>query len=124
VLWYPEMRTSGGSASVALALGSRRPVFVNDVQAFGDLPERTKNLRKVASAEELETALREQLVDDFAEARSWDRVAAFIVDAYHEALAARDGARGRRGAPLRARLYAALDHKPIARVRHRLSPLR
>lgn len=124
VLWYPDMPTSGGSASVALALGTRRPVFVNAVQAFSDLPERTKNLRKVSSPEELESALRSELVDDFAEARSWDRVASFVVEAYHEALAARNGAARRRGAPLRARIYAALDHKPIARVKHRLSPLR
>jgi hypothetical protein len=59
-------------------------------------------------------------VNEYAEARSWDRVASFIVESYREALAARDGARARR-APLGARVYAALDHKPLSRVKHRLS---
>ena len=124
VLWYPEVPTSGGSASAPLALGTRRPVFVNDTQSFSDLPARTTNLRKVSTPEELEAAMRAELVNDYAESRSWDRVASSIVEAYHEALAQRDGALGPRDAPFRARVYAALDHKPIARVKHRLSPLR
>ena len=124
VLWYPEVRMSGGSASAPLAIGTRRPVFVNDTLSFSDLPERTTNLRKVSSPEELEAAMREELVNDFADGRSWDRVASFIVDSYREAVAARDGARGRRGAPLRARVYTALDYKPLSRVKHRLSPSR
>jgi hypothetical protein len=122
VLWYPDMPTSGGSASVALAVGTRRPVFVNDVQAFRDLPERTTNLRKVSSAEELESALRDELTNEYAESRSWDRVAATIVDAYYEAISERDGAGGHPGAGLRARVYAAMDYKPLARMKHRLSP--
>jgi hypothetical protein len=121
VLWYPEVRTSGGSASAPRALGTRRPVFVNDTLSFSDLPERTTNLRKVSSPEELEAAMRDELVNEYAEARSWDRVAAFIVKSYREALAARDGAKGRRSAPLSARVYTALDHQPLSRVKHRLS---
>jgi hypothetical protein len=121
VLWYPEVKTSGGSASAPLAIGTRRPVFVNDTLSFDDLPERTTNLRKVTSPEELELAMREELVNDYAETRSWDRVAAFIVDSYRKALAARDGTRARR-APFGARVYTALDHKPLSRVKHRLSP--
>jgi hypothetical protein len=120
VLWYPEVKTSGGSASAPLAIGTRRPVFVNDTLSFSDLPERTTNLRKVSSAEELELAMREELANEYAEARSWDRVASFIVDSYREALAARDGAGGRR-APLGARFYTAMDHKPLSRAKHRLS---
>jgi hypothetical protein len=121
VLWYPEVKTSGGSASAPLAIGTRRPVFVNDTLSFSDLPERTTNLRKVSSPEELELAMREELVNEYAEARSWDRVASFIVDSYRKALADRDGAHGRR-APLGARVYTALDYKPLSRVKHRLSP--
>jgi hypothetical protein len=120
VLWYPKVKTSGGSASAPLAIGTRRLVFVNDTLSFDDLPERTTNLRKVSSAEELELAMRAELVNEYAEARSWDRVASFIVESYREALTARDGARARR-APLGARVYAALDHKPLSRVKHRLS---
>jgi hypothetical protein len=95
---------------------------VNDTLSFSDLPERTTNLRKVSTPEELELAMREELVNEYAEARSWDRVAAFIVKSYREALAARDGATGRRSAPLRARVYTTFDYKPLARVKHRLSP--
>jgi hypothetical protein len=120
VLWYPEVKTSGGSASAPLAIGTRRPVFVNDTLSFSDLPERTTNLRKVSSAEELELAMREELVNEYAEARSWDRVASFIVESYREALATLDGD-GRRRAPLGARVYTVLDHKPLSRVKHRLS---
>lgn len=120
VLWYPEVRTSGGSASAPLAIGTRRPVFVNDTLSFSDLPERTTNLRKVSTPEELELAMREELVDEYAEARSWDRIAAFIVDSYGKALANRDGA-GVRRAPLSARVYTALDHQRLSRLKHRLS---
>ncbi|HEY7562793.1 MAG TPA: hypothetical protein VH650_11510 [Gaiellaceae bacterium] len=120
VLWYPEVKTSGGSASAPLAIGTRRLVFVNDTLSFSDLPERTANLRKVSSPEELELAMREELVNEYAEARSWDRVAAFTVDSYRKALAGRNGARARR-APLSARVYTALDYKPLSRVKHRLS---
>jgi hypothetical protein len=123
VLWYPEVRTSGGSASAPLAIGTRRPVFVNDAQSFSDLPDRTKNLRKVSTLEELEAAMREELVDEYAESRSWDRVAGSIVDAYREALAERDGTEGRRDARLRAPLYVAMDRKRIARMKHRLKML-
>ncbi len=123
VLWYPDLPTSGGSASAPLAIGTRRPVFVNDTRSFSDLPERTNNLRKVSTPEELESAMRHELVDEYAEARSWDHVASSIVDAYRQALAKRDGARGH-GAPLRARVYVALDPKPIARIKHRLAPRR
>jgi hypothetical protein len=124
VLWYPEVKTSGGSASAPFALGTRRPVFVNDALSFSDLPERTTNLRKVSSPEQLEAAMRAKLENDYVESRSWSRVADFIVESYHEALAERNGARGRRGAPLRSRVYSALDYKPLARVKHRLSPSR
>jgi hypothetical protein len=124
VLWYPEVRTSGGSASAPLAIGTRRPVFVNDTLSFSDLPEQTANLRKVSTPDELETAMREVLVNEYAEARSWDRVASFIVESYLQAPAERDGVSSRRGAPLRARAYVALDHKRLARVKHRLSTQR
>jgi hypothetical protein len=123
VLWYPDMPTSGGSASAPLAIGTRRPVFVNDAESFSDLPDRTHNLRKVSTLEELESAMRDQLVDDYAESRSWDRVASSIVNAYREALAQRDGPRGGRAVPARARVYVALDRKPIARTKYRLSAL-
>jgi hypothetical protein len=119
--WLRDSDAIGGSAAAPLAIGTRRPVFVNDTLSFSDLPERTTNLHKVSTPEELELAMREELVNEYAEARSWDRLAAFIVKSYREALAARDGATGPRGAPLRARVYTTFDYKPLSRVKHRLS---
>jgi hypothetical protein len=118
VLWYPDMPTSGGSASVAVALGTRRPVFVNEAQAFSDLPRRTTNLRKVATLEELEVALRAELFDPYVQGRSWDAVAETTVNAYHEALTELRGDR-HGGARLRARTFAACDPKPRTARSHR-----
>ena len=119
VLWYPEVPTSGGSASVAVAMGTRRPVFVNDTQAFSDLPQETKTMRKVGTPEELEAAMRDELVDPYAEGRSWDAVAEETVAGYREAIAKRQRADGHRGAVIRARTFAAFDPKPKIRRDHR-----
>jgi hypothetical protein len=119
VLWYPDMPTSGGSASVAVALGTRRPVFVNETQAFSDLPERTRSLRKVKTLEELEAAMRDELTDRYVEDRSWDAVAEQTVSGYRDAIAARQGAEGHRGAIIRARTFAAFDPKPRTAKGHR-----
>ena len=119
VLWYDEDLTSGGSAAAPLAISTRRPVFVNDVEWFRDIPESTATLRKVADVEELERAMRELLVDDYAEQRSWDRVAATLVadfDAELEARRERAGG-GKRHLPLRAYGFAALDQKPFTRAK-------
>lgn len=113
VLWYDEDLTSGGSAAAPLAMATRRPTFVNDTEWFRDLPERTTTLRKVADEAELEAAMREVLVDEFAEARSWDRVADTLVADYRDALAQRDGAPAHRHLPLRAYGFMALDQKPF-----------
>lgn len=119
VLWYPDMPTSGGSSTAAVAMGTRRPVFVNDTEAFGDLPERTKTLRKVRTPEELEAAMRGEFEDRYAESRSWDAVAEQTVSAYREAIARRQAADGHGGAVLRARAFGAFDPKPRIRKRYR-----
>jgi hypothetical protein len=113
VLWYDEDLTSGGSAAAPLAMATRRPTFVNDTEWFRDLPERTTTLRKVADEAELEAAMREVLVDEFAASRSWDRVAGTLVADYRDAFAERDGAPAHRRVPLRAYGFVALDQKPF-----------
>jgi hypothetical protein len=118
VLWYPDVPTSGGSSTAPLAMGARRPTFVNDTQAFADLPERTRYLRKVSTLEELEAALREELTDEYASSRSWDEVARVTVDAYREALDARE--RRRHRAPLRAVAYVAADPKARRQRKHKV----
>jgi hypothetical protein len=125
VLWYPEDPTSGGSAAVTLAIATRRPVFVNDVEWFSDLPERTATVHRVGNEKELESGLSERLVDPYAEERSWDRVAARHIEDYRDALSGRASGSTRRGRrPTgRARLFALLDSKPILKAIARIVPL-
>lgn len=120
VLWYDEDRSSGGSAGAPLAIGTRRPVFVNDTEWFRDLPERTATLRKLHSLEELEAALREQLNDPYAEERSWDRVAATLVEDYRAALDAGPQRGPHRRDRLRSAAFAELDFKPYSLIKHRI----
>jgi hypothetical protein len=120
VLWYDDDHRSGGSAGVPLAIGTRRPVFVNDTEWFRDLPEHTANLRKVHAPQELEAALREALADSYAESRTWDRVAATLLADYGEVLARRPLRAPRSGDAVRERVFVTLDHKPVRRVLRRM----
>jgi anaerobic selenocysteine-containing dehydrogenase len=120
VLWYDEDLSSGGSAGAPLAIGTRRPVFVNDTEWFRDLPERTSNLRKLHSPEELESELRALFTDDYADARTWDGVAATLLGDFREAVAS-DGVKvPRRVDEFRGRAFAALDFKPYSLRKYRL----
>ena len=120
VLWYDEDLTSGGSAGAPLAIGTRRPVYVNDTEWFRDIPERTATLRKMRSLEELEAALREQFRDEYAEPRTWDRVSATLVEDYREALDAATAPGEHRRDRLRAAAFGELDFKPYSLVKYRL----
>jgi anaerobic selenocysteine-containing dehydrogenase len=120
VLWYDEDLSSGGSAGAPLAIGTRRPVFVNDTEWFRDLPDQTSNLRKLHTPEELEDALRELFVDAYAEERTWDRVADTLIADFREALQADRASTPRRRSALRGRAFATLDFKPYSRWKHRL----
>ncbi len=121
VLWYDEDLGSGGSAGAPLAIGTRRPVFVNDTEWFRDLPERTSTLRKVHSPTELEEGLRALFADEYAEARTWDRVAATLLADFHAAVAGKRAAVPRRPDAVRSRVFARLDTKPILRWKYRLA---
>jgi anaerobic selenocysteine-containing dehydrogenase len=116
VLWYDEDHRSGGSAGAPLAIGTRRPVFVNDTEWFRDLPERTSNLRKLHTPEELELALREVLSDPYAEQRTWDGVADTLMHDFRAALAQGPRPLPRRVDALRGRVFVTLDHKPLRRM--------
>jgi hypothetical protein len=119
VLWYDEDRRSGGSAGAPLAIGTRRPVFVNDTEWFRDLPERTANLRKLHTPEELELALREVLTDRYAEQRTWGYVATTLLGDFREVLERGLPRLPRRRDALRGRVFVSLDHKPLRRVLRR-----
>ena len=120
VLWYDKKLGSGGSAAAPLAIGTRRPVFVNDTNAFSDLPEHATNLCKLHTTTELELALQELFANPYAEARTWEQVAATIVGDFRSAVRAG----GRHMASPRHRLrewaFVRLDHKPVRRVVRRL----
>jgi hypothetical protein len=116
VLWYDDDHRSGGSAGAPLAIGTRRPVFVNDTEWFRDLPERTSNLRKLHTPEELELALREVLTNPYAEARTWDRVAAILLEDFQRALEKKPAQLPRTCDGFRGRAFVTLDHKPLRRV--------
>jgi hypothetical protein len=120
VLWYDKDVRSGGSAGAPLAIGTRRPVFVNDTEWFEDLPEHTSTLHKLHTPEELESALRELFTDAYAEQRTWDRVARTLLDDFRSARANGGHRIPRRDQPLRTRAFVALDHKPVRRTLRQL----
>jgi hypothetical protein len=116
VLWYDDDHRSGSSAGAPLAIGTRRPVFVNDTQWFRDLPERTANLHKVHTPEELEAGLRETFANPYAESRTWDSVAKTLIEDFRDALQRAPTSVPRSCDGLRERAFVTLDHKPIRRV--------
>jgi hypothetical protein len=120
VLWYDEDKTSGGSAGAPLAIGTRRPVFVNDTEWFRDLPDRTATLRKVHSLEDLESAMRQQFKDDYADERTWDRVAEMLVTDYRAELEDNPDPRQHRGDRFRGAAFSALDFKPYSLIKVRV----
>ena len=123
VLWYDDDHRSGGSAGAPLAIGTRRPVFVNDTEWFRDLPRRSSNLRKLHTIEQLETAMREVLSNPYAEERTWDRVAETLLADFRGALKRAPAHVPRRADVLRGRAFVTLDHKPVRRVLRQVKSL-
>jgi hypothetical protein len=120
VLWYNDKLGSGGSAAAPFAIGTRRPVFVNDTNAFVELPERTANLRKLRTADELEAELRELFANDYAEERTWDGVATTLIADFREAVAFRQPRATPSHRGLRETAFVTLDHKPLRGIVRRL----
>ena len=121
VLWYDDDPTAGASAAVPLALSTRRPVFVNDTQWFRDLENGVATLRKLRTLEQLESSLTALFRDEYVALRSWNQVAATLISDYRRALAATsNGDRTTRRVPLRGRLFAAGDPKPLIARKRRI----
>jgi hypothetical protein len=120
VLWYDEDLTAGGSAAAPQALATRRPVFVNDVEWFRDLPSEAPGLRKVTTPEELERELQEVFSPgEYVASRSWDVIAETLATDYRHAASA--GTNGRRsGHRLRGNLFANGDPKWLIARKRRL----
>jgi|ERR1700729_351849 len=86
VLWYPEAPMAGSSQAARTALATRRPLIINDVAWFRDIPTTSAAVRKVDDTPlALEAALVELLAAPYIEGYSWDRVAELHLDAYANA---------------------------------------
>ena len=83
VLWYSDVATKGSSSAARMALASYRPVIVNDIPWFSDLPNYNR-LYKVRSAEELENVLCSIFEHDRLHEASYDRVAGYILKVYRQ----------------------------------------
>ncbi len=123
VLWYDDDPRSGGSAGAPLAIGTRRPVFVNDTEWFRDLPERTSNLRKLHTPAELELAMQEALSNPYAEQRTWEGVAQTLLRDFREARRKPPARVPRTSDAVRGRVFVTLDHKPLRRVLRQVKSL-
>ena len=88
VLWYEDDELAGCSGAARTALATRRPVVVNDVTWFADLPERSGLLYKVADDPAvLETTLLELLrTNPLVEAAEWGAIAEHHVESYRRAM--------------------------------------
>jgi hypothetical protein len=82
VLWYDDQPMAGSSQAARTAMAARRPVIVNDVTWFRDLPTRVSRFVKVGSLEELEAELTETLGDRYVTENSWESVASRLVERY------------------------------------------
>jgi hypothetical protein len=84
VLWYADNALAGSSQAARTAIATRRPVIVNDVTWFADLPARAGAFRKIPDdPAALEATLRELLgADGLISAAAWDTVAACHVERY------------------------------------------
>jgi hypothetical protein len=83
VLWYPDVDSAGSSQAVRTALATRRPLVVNDVSWFRDVPERFK---VPDDPQFLEAALLNLLEAPYITENSWDHVAQLHLDAYERCL--------------------------------------
>lgn len=80
VLYYDEVGTAGSSAAARTALSSRRPVFVNNVTWFNDLPDDA--IIRFEDDEDLKSKLKDHLQRPYISANSFERAAEFHLDHY------------------------------------------
>jgi hypothetical protein len=82
VLWYDDNGMAGSSQAARTAMAARRPLFVNDVTWFRDLPRFAHNFSKVPSLAALEEVLQTELWSEYVTSNSWDYVARTLLDRY------------------------------------------
>lgn len=82
VLYYDEVSTAGSSAGARTALSTRRPVFVNNVTWFNDLPEESKVIR-FNDDEGLKQVLLQHLKNNYIDQNSFENVALHHLQMYN-----------------------------------------
>jgi hypothetical protein len=80
VLFYDEVSTAGSSAGARTALSTRRPVFVNRVTWFNDIPEDA--VIKFNDELDLKRVLEEHFSNDYMEKCSYENVISQHLEAY------------------------------------------
>lgn len=73
VLYYNEVSTAGSSAGARTALSTRRPVFVNNVQWFNDIPDGVTI--RFDNNEDLKQRLKDTFDNDYISQNSFNRIA-------------------------------------------------
>ena len=82
VLYYDDVPSAGSSQAARTAIGTRRPVIVNDVTWFRGV----EGVYKVETPQELEETLRHLFKNTVIERDSWGNLAVSIVEDYKECL--------------------------------------
>lgn len=82
VLYYDEVGTAGSSAGARTALSTRRPVFLNRVTWFNDIPEDV--VTKFNDDEDLKTKLYEKFNNEYIHQNSFEAIAQRHIDIYQQ----------------------------------------
>lgn len=82
VLYYDEVSTAGSSAGARTAISTRRPVFVNNVTWFNDIPEHSKVIR-FNTNEELKESLLKYLSNEYITQNSYKNVVSQHLQMYN-----------------------------------------
>lgn len=80
VLYYDEVGTAGSSAGARTALSTNRPVFLNRVTWFNDIPEDV--VIKFNDDEDLKQTLYKVFHDEYIEKNSFEAIAKLHIDLY------------------------------------------
>ena len=84
VLYYDDVPSAGSSQAARTAIGTRRPVILNDVTWFRGV----EGAYKIGTPEELEELLTKLFHKPVIEEHSWDNIAAGIIEDYRACLQA------------------------------------
>jgi hypothetical protein len=84
VLYYDEVPTAGASAAARTALSTNRPLFVNNVTWFNDLPDNV--VTRFNDNEDLKQKLKEKYENTYIRENSFEEVAKKHIELYQQIL--------------------------------------